>query len=301
MKILITGATGLVGVHLVKLLRSEGHTINYLTTSKSKITNTAEYAGFYWDPENDVIDPEAFTGIQAIIHLAGASIAQRWTSSYQQKIIDSRVQAANLLLRSVKAQSVRIAHFITASGVGIYQDNEQAVSESSQLLSEDFPAQVVKEWERAADQFAGLGAKVSKLRTGIVLSARGGALEQMVAPVKLGVGSAIGTGKQHISWIHVEDLARVYAFVLSEQIEGVVNAVAPKATCNKDFMREAAKVLRKPFFMPAVPASILNLLLGKMHILLVKGQNVAPDKLLQNNFTYHFPDLNPALQNLLKK
>ena len=211
MRVLITGATGLVGSNISKKCLAKGYEVNYLTTDREKVKQKDNYKGFFWDPKNNVIDDECLNKVDVIIHLAGASIAKRWTSSYKEEIIESRVDTANLLFNRLKATNQSISQFISASAIGIYPSSFQNLyKEDDQRIDDSFLAEVVEKWEAAADQFKDAQTKVAKVRTGLVLAEKGGALQKMKEPADLNLGAGFGTGKQWQSWIHIEDLANMY-------------------------------------------------------------------------------------------
>ncbi len=189
MRILITGATGLIGNELVKLLLAKNHSIHYLTTSLSKVESKPNYQGFYWNPEQSKIDENCIYGVDVIVHLAGANIAKRWTNNYKQEIIESRTLSSELLYNLVKKHPNQVKQFISASGTAVYPESFDTVYDETTTETEDsFLSNVVKKWEESASRFQVLGLKVCKLRTGIVLSNAGGALPEMVKPIKMGFG-----------------------------------------------------------------------------------------------------------------
>lgn len=301
MKVLITGATGLVGQNLVALFIKNGIGVNYLSTSRDKLKNEALYKGFFWDTNNGTIDHECFKDVDTIIHLAGASIAKRWTRAYKQEVLDSRVDTTNLLLRSLKERQHNVRNFISASAIGIYPDSLTKVyDESEQEIDDSFLGKVVREWEAAAHSFETLGIKVSVVRTGLVLANEGGALPQMAQPVKLGLGSALGSGKQMQSWIHIVDLVNIYYIIYKSSLHGTYNAVAPNPVTNEQLMQEIARILHKPYFMPNVPRFMLNAILGEMHLLLVSSQHVSADKIINAGYQFKYPLIQPALMDALK-
>jgi uncharacterized protein (TIGR01777 family) len=301
MKILITGATGLIGKELTNLLLKENHSIHYLTTSRLKIQNRDNYFGFYWNPKEGKIDENCLDGVDAIIHLAGASISNRWTDSYKQELIESRLLSTNLLYHLVKKNPNQVKHFISASGTAIYPDSDSAVyDENSTEIDPSFLGNLVVKWEESADQFKLLNIKVTKMRTGIVFSEKGGALPEMIKPIKMFVGSGFGTGKQMQTWIHINDVVRLYFFTLQNKIEGVINAVAPNPISNQELTRCIAKQLHRPLFLPNVPLIVMKLILGEMHILLFNNKNIIPRRALELAFQYEYPTADLALTNLIK-
>lgn len=300
MKILITGATGLVGTELVSLLLQNGVSIHYLTTSKKEIKSEPNYQGFYWNPQQGIIDENCILGVDAIIHLAGASISMRWTSKNKQEIIESRTLSTNLLYRIVKSRPNQVKQIVSASAIGIYPDSLSDVyTEENKSVDNSFLGQVVVKWEEAVDNFKRLNIKVCKIRTGLVLSKKGGMLKELLKPIKLGAGSAFGSGKQWQSWIHLHDLVHLYYFAVQHQWEGVYNATAPNPVDNHELIKKIAKTIEKPFFMPNVPEFLLKLMLGEMHILLVASQNVSSQKAQDNGFVFKFRTLDKALDDVL--
>lgn len=301
MKVLVTGATGLVGKELVELLLSRGISLHYLTTSKEKLKDEAQYKGFYWNPKKGFIDKACLEDVVCIIHLAGASISGRWTKAYKREILDSRVVSTNLLYGLLKTGEHTVQHFISASAIGIYSDSLTKVySESEKEVDDSFLGEVVTKWERAVHQIEGLGIRTAIIRTGIVLSGRGGALPQMAMPVKFGLGSPMGSGKQIQSWIHIDDLVNIYLYACLNGLQGIFNAVAPHPVTNNVLMRTIAKVLSKPYFMPGIPRFVLRAILGEMYMLLFTSQNVSAKKLLEQGYHFKFVSLESALADALK-
>lgn len=300
MKILITGATGLVGTELVSLLLQNGITIHYLTTTKKNIKNEPNYQGFYWNPQQGVIDEKSIVGVDAIIHLAGASISKRWTSKYKQELIESRTLTTNLLYRTLKSHPNQVKQIVSASAIGVYPDSKTTLyTEENKAVDNSFLGQVVVKWEQAVDNFKRLNIKVCKIRTGLVLSKKGGMLKEVMKPIKIGVGSSYGDGKQWQSWIHIDDLVHLYHYAIQHQWEGIYNATAPNPVDNEELTEAVAKVLDKPYFFPSVPKFVLKLALGEMHILLLSSQNVSSQKAQDNGFVFKFRTVDKALQNLL--
>jgi uncharacterized protein len=302
MKVLITGATGLVGSELTSLLLQNGIKINYLTTSKDKIQHQPNYQGFYWDPQGGVIDENCLMGVNAIIHLAGSSIAKRWTSKYKQEIIESRFLTTNLLYSALKNNDHEVEHFISASAIGIYPSSlSENYTEDFTNFKDAFLSNVVVKWEDSVSQIQRLNINVCKVRIGLVLSEKGGVLQQIVRPTKMGLGAAFGNGKQFMSWIHIHDLVNIFLFILQKNLNGVYNAVAPTPVNNHEFSLTVAQTLDKPFFMPNIPQFLMRFLLGEMHVLLFESQKVNCEKIIKEGFQFEYKKLNDALQNLLAK
>jgi uncharacterized protein (TIGR01777 family) len=301
MKILITGATGLIGTELVAELLNQKHTIHYLTTRKAKLEDLPNYKGFYWNPAQNSIDKNCIEGVDVIVHLAGASIAKRWTKSYKKELLDSRVKSAKLLFSLISSSPNQIKHIVSASGTAIYPDSLTAVyDENSSEIEHSFLSNVVQKWEEGINKFQFLNIKTTLLRTGVVYSAKGGALQEMIRPIKMGVGSAFGTGKQIQSWIHLTDLVQLYCFTINNQLEGIVNAVAPQTVTNQELTLELAKHLNKKILLPNLPQWLMKIVLGEMSILLFNSKKILPSKALHSNFHFQYPTIVKALAEIIK-
>ncbi len=302
MKVLVTGATGLIGSEIVKLFLQNGIKVNYLTTSKSKIENQLNYNGFYWNPSTGIIDENCLIDVTTIIHLAGASISKKWTPAYKEEIIESRVFSSNLLYTTLKNNPHQVKQFISASAIGIYPDNPDNIySEDFQNFNNSFLSNVVIKWEDAVNQIERLDIKVCKLRIGLVLSDQGGALAEIVKPTKLGFGAAFGSGKQFQSWIHIHDLARLFLYSFQNNLSGIFNAVSPAPVTNQELSEITAQTLHKPFFLPNIPKFIMKLAFGEMHTLLFESQNVSSKKVEKIGFKFQYKSIYSALEQLLSK
>jgi hypothetical protein len=296
--ILITGGTGLVGKTLTKLLQSCNLTVAHLTRNPENST----IKSFKWDYLRNEIDPEAIEFADIIVHLAGENISKgKWTNAQKKIIKDSRVKTTELLFDTVKKQNKTLDAFISASAIGFY-----GTCTSEKIFDEHFPpgndflAETVKQWEDSVSRFENLNIRTVKLRTGVVLSKKGGALPKMAATIKTGFGSAIGTGKQYMPWIHIEDLVGMFGFMIeNESLSGVYNATAPEQITNKEFMRTLAKTMRKPFFMPNVPGLFMKLLFGEMSSILLEGSRVSSEKLMNAGYKFKYPELKGALIGLV--
>lgn len=300
MHVLITGATGLIGKEIVKRCHQQNITVNYLTTRKSKIEQVENYKGFYWNPKLKEIDTACFEEVDVIIHLAGASISNRWTASYKKEIISSRVESTQLLINTLKGESHTIKHVISGSAIGIYPDSLiNYYEESFRGENHSFLGDVVKRWEASVDGFSKLNIKVSKIRTGLVLSNKGGALLEMIKPIKFGLGAAFGNGKHWQSWIHISDLSNMFLFLLEHKLYGVYNGVSPNTETNKALTKAIAKVLNRPLLLPNIPKFIMKTILGDMHELLFESQRVSSKKIEDKGFVFEYHHLKPALEDLL--
>ncbi len=300
MTVLITGATGLIGREIVKQCHDEGFNVHYLTTSKSKLATESNYKGFYWNPNNNEIDHSCFDGVSTIINLVGASISKRWTESYTKEILESRTKTAQLLQDTIRLYNYNIKHVVSASAIGIYPSSfTNYYDEAYDQNSDSFLGTVVAQWEDAIDGFKELGCKVAKIRIGLVLARQGGALPEIIKPIKFGAGAAFGNGKQWQSWIHVIDLANIFLHVVEHKLEGVYNGVAPNAVTNSELTKTVAKVLHRPLIMPNIPKPLMKLILGEMHMLLFESQRVSSDKIKAKGFYFKYANLKPALIDIL--
>lgn len=290
----------MVGSHLTKMCRENGIAVNYLTTGKDKIQKQEDYKGFYWNPEKGELDGESLKDVDAIIHLAGASLAKRWTDSYKKEIVDSRVDSAGLLAKSIRESNNKISHFITASGINVYPSSLQKFyTEEETAIDDSFLGEVVEKWEAAADEFKELGMKVSKIRMGLVLAGEGGALPKMKIPASYSAGAAFGSGKQWQSWIHIEDVAGIYTHVLQNELEGIYNAVAPNPVTNEELMQKIAEELGNKQWLPNVPSGVLKFTLGEMSTVLLSSQLVSSAKIQAAGYNFQYKNLPKALEDLL--
>lgn len=297
MRILITGATGLIGTEIVKQCHNQNIDVNYLTTSKSKLSNADHYKGFLWNPSKNEIDVECLKDVEAIIHLVGASISKRWTEAYKKTIVLSRIQTSQLLFNTLKNTAHQVKHIVSASAIGIYPHSlTNYYTEDFNQVSASFLGQVVKQWEQAVNAFSVLDIAVSKIRIGLVLSSKGGALPEMAKPIKFGAGAAFGSGKQWQSWIHVQDLSSLFLHVLTNRLEGIYNGVAPNPETNKELTKAIAKQLKRPLILPNIPRFAMRLVLGEMHILLFESQRVSSKKIEDTGFHFKHYNVQSALE-----
>lgn len=302
-KVLITGASGLVGKALIKTLTKQGYKLHILTTQKSKI-NTQNYPKtFYWNPLQNQIDKSCLLGVDVIINLAGAPIAQRWTKTSKERIRGSRVKSIELLIEAIKSQNTKINHIISASAIGIYVDSKTQYYEENDDQSNDnsFLRTVVKDWEVANLPFHDMGIKVTILRIGIVLDKYSGALPKLIAPIKNYMGSPLGSGEQWQSWIHKDDLIDIFSHVLNMKCEGTYNAVSPNPVQQIELTKTIARILNKPLFFPKIPEFILKLILGEMSAIILESQRVCAKKIQAAGFRFQFHEISAALKHLLKQ
>ncbi|NNE76715.1 MAG: TIGR01777 family protein [Pricia sp.] len=300
MKVLITGATGLVGREIVEQCRERNIAVNYLTTSKNKIVSKSDYQGFYWDPSSGEIDTKCFEGVTAIINLAGASISKRWTSSYKKQILSSRVNTLRTLRNALANKNTSsISSFVSASAIGIYPDSlANFYSEDETAVDDSFLGEVVEAWEKEADAFKSFDFSVAKIRIGLVLSPEGGALPEMAKPIENYVGAAFGSGEQWQSWIHISDLARIFLFCVDTKAKGIYNGVAPNPVTNNKLVKEIAKAVEKPLYLPNIPKFVMKIILGEMAYILFASQRVSSKKIEEEGFAFVYPNVCIALREI---
>ncbi|MEO9954972.1 TIGR01777 family oxidoreductase [Nonlabens sp.] len=302
MVILITGATGLVGSKISEDLLSQGHTVHYLTTRQSAIKSSNNHKGFLWNVNEMTIDAKCIDGVDAIVHLAGETVFQKWTDAAKKRILNSRIDSTNLLLNLLKENEHQVKHVVTASAIGIYPDDQNGKA----LREDDIPptatnflADVCIAWEKIGTQFKELGLTHGIVRIGIVLSGKGGALEQMSKPVKFYAGSGFGNGKMWQSWVAIDDLSGIFIHILDHELEGVYNGVAPHPVRNRPMMNSIGKVMGKPVFLPNVPEFIMKLMLGEMSSIVLASQHASSSKIEEKGYSFKYPELEGALKNYL--
>jgi uncharacterized protein (TIGR01777 family) len=299
--VLITGGTGLIGRHISKKLKENGFNVTLL--SRKRETDGA-ISVYTWDPDKNFIDPEAISKADYIIHLAGAGIGdKRWTKKRRELIIDSRIKTGELIFIKVQESGKKLKAFISASGIGYYgTSTSDKIFNETDFPDKDFLGEVCRKWEEMADRFKESGIRTVKVRTGVVLTDKGGVLGRMATTVKMGIGSPLGSGKQYIPWIHIDDLCNLYLKAVEDQsMTGAWNAVAPEHITNRQLMQTLAKVLEKPFFFPAVPSLVLKILFGKMSGIILKGSRVSAGKIISTGYNFEYPNLENALRNLFPK
>ena len=301
MRVLITGATGLIGTQLCSYLLSKGHSLHILTTRTPWQTDRPQTRVFQWSPQKMQIDHRSLEGVDAIINLAGSKINQRWTTKNKSSILNSRIQSTGLLFDAVK-QSKQKPHLINASAIGIYpSDFQRQYSESDAVFSNDFDGEVVRQWEGEAKQFEKLSCKTTILRIGLVLSNKGGAFVPLSQPTRWGLGAWFGNGQQWQSWIHIDDLIGLIDFCLQNQLEGCINATAPNPVRQRDLIQTIAKELRVPQFLPGIPKFLMSLTLGGMHKLVYDSIYAKPQRLLSCGYPYKFSDFTACVADLIAR
>ncbi len=298
-KVVITGGTGLVGKALTLLLRSRGYEVVVLTRNKEK-SNQSSYS--YWDVDNGIIDKDLILSADYLVHLAGEGIADgRWTASRKNTILASRINPLALIYTIIAEHPHQLKAIVSASGVGYYGaiTSEKVFTETDKPAT-DFLGKTCEQWEHAVDMYNQLNIRTVKLRTGIVLAKEGGALPKMLLPFNYGFGSALGSGKQFISWISLTDLCNMYLFAIeNKQLQGAYNAAIEDETTNASFSDAIAKGLNKNIWLPHVPAFFLTLFFGEMAKLVLEGSRVSNKKIKDAGFVFNNVDLNTTLNELL--
>lgn len=293
--ILITGGSGLVGQQITRLLEKKGYKVAWLSRSAQ------EQKSFLWDLEKGKIDPEALEWADAVIHLAGAGVAEkRWTPERKRLILESRTQSTQLLHTAIEKAENKPSTFISASAVGYYGFNTgSTLVDENSSAGDDFLAEVVIAWENEVKKMESLHLRTVLLRIGIVLDAEGGALGEMLKPP---VAAPLGSGDQWMSWIHIEDLARMFVFALEKTtLQGVYNAVGPNPATNQQLTREAASAKGKPYLGIGVPGFVLKLVLGEMAAMVLGGNRVSSQKIQKAGFQFEFFELSAALRDIFHR
>ncbi len=295
MKILIAGSTGLIGSNLTSFLESKGHQVFRLVRKET------DKGGILWDPKNQSIDPQELEGFDAVINLAGENIAGgRWTEAKKKRILESRVKSTRLLCETIKKLQDPPKVLINASALGYYGHVPKGTVTESTPAGEGFLSHVCQEWESATEILLGEEIRIVYLRTGIVLSPEGGALKTMLLPFKLGLGGVVGSGKQFMSWIDIEDEIRaIYHCLKTESLHGPVNLTAPNPVTNREFTKTLGKVLSRPTFLP-MPAFLARLAFGEMaDEMLLASAKIIPEKLQKTGYEFKYPELEDSLKHLL--
>lgn len=298
--VLISGGTGLIGTHLSTMLREKGYEIIILSREAGE-------GRAVWNIPENIIDMDAVARADFIIHLAGASIAEkRWTKKRKKEILHSRTQSSALLIRALKETNNHVKAFISASAIGWYGP-DTGISKKNGFVenepsSPDFLGETCNAWETSVDPINALGIRLIKLRTGIVLSKEGGALDSFKKPINAGIATVLGNGQQVISWIHIDDLCRMYIYAMeNENLHGIYNAVSPSPVTNESLVLALAKKLKGKFFISIhVPSFMLKIILGEMSIEVLKSATVSCAKIKTENFLFLFPSLDAAFADVIK-
>jgi uncharacterized protein (TIGR01777 family) len=298
MNILISGSSGLIGQALIPVLTSGGHTVASLV----RFTPQAGAPLVYWNPAEGDIDSSKLEGFDAVIHLAGESVSGRWTPAKKQAIRESRMQGTRVLSEALAKASERPRVLVSASASGYYGDRGDVVLKEDSSPGTSFLSQVCQEWEVATKPAAEAGIRVVNLRIGLVLSRAGGGLAKMLPAFTMGVGGKIGSGKQYVSWIDIDDLVRIFLFAATtDTLSGAANAAAPHPVTNSEFTKTLGRVLGRPTLVP-MPAFAVRLVFGEMgEELLLASDRMEPARLLGAGYEFRFPQLEGALRHLLQR
>lgn len=298
--VVLTGGTGFIGKKLTRLLLENGFSVSVLSRSVKENSEGISY--YKWDVDAGTIDEQAILNADYVIHLAGENIgAKRWTVNRKKAILDSREKSTQLLFSCLHKHNKQLKAFVSASGVGIYGaiTDEVICSETTPAAS-DFLGTVCQKWEAATNPIRDLGIRTVQIRTGLVLGKGDGVLQQLIPLFKYKLGSAIGSGKQYMPWIHIDDLCRIYlASMLNSEMQGPYNAAINDSTNNTIFSSALAKVFGYTIWLPNVPAFVLQLVLGEMAQLVLKGRRINSDAIEKTGFQFQFTDLEKALRDCI--
>lgn len=295
--LLLTGGSGLLGKQLTALLLDKGYTVSHLSR---KPGHHPHVKTFIWDVNKGIIDEDCINGIDLIIHLAGEGVAnKRWTDRRKKEIVDSRTKSISLIYKVLKNKEHQVKKIISASATGYYGNRGDELLAEDSPPSHDFLGECCRAWEQAVDEGLALDLKILKFRTGVVFTNKGGALPKMAMPVKLGAGAPLGSGKQWIPWIHYQDVAGMYLYgIEQEAMTGVYNMVAPNPVTNRQLTQAVARQLKRPLWLPKVPAFLLKLLLGEMSIIVLGSTKVDAGKIERAGFEFNYPDIGAALKEI---
>lgn len=300
--VLISGGSGFIGSHLVRLLVAKGFTVSIL--SRTEKQNSGDVSYYKWDVAQQTIDENAVLKADFIIHLAGENIAEkRWTAKRKAEIIDSREKSTQLLYSVLKKNNKKLEAFISASAVGIYGAvNGPEICHEKMLPANDFLGYTCHKWEDSIDFIENLNIRTVKIRTGLVLGKKDGFLSKLIPLFKNRLGSAIGSGQQYMPWIHIDDLCTMYLqAILNPTMEGAYNAAVKDDTTNSIFSKTLAGIYGYSIWLPNVPASVLKLVMGEMAVIVLTGRRVSSHKIEQVGFHFKFKNLEVALRDCLTK
>jgi uncharacterized protein len=297
MRVTVTGATGLIGRHLVRRLRERGDEVTVLSRDPDRARDSLGVEAVSWDPQAEPAPEAALAGRDAVVHLAGESVAQRWSDEAKRAIRDSRTIGTRNLVSGLNAAEPRPHVLASASAVGYYGPRGDEPVNESQPPGDDFLAQVCVDWEREADAAAAPGVRVVKLRTGIVLDRNGGALKQMLLPFKAGLGGPVAGGRQYMPWIHADDVVGMYLAALDgEAWSGAVNATAPEPVTNAAFSKALGRTLKRPAIAP-LPGFAARLMLGEMSVIVTTGQRAVPKRAQELGYSFAHTQIDEALRS----
>ncbi len=305
--VLISGGTGLIGSRLANHLIERGYDVIILTRRKNQLPEKSKISYSYWNVEKQILDKDVVRAADYIIHLAGAGVMDhKWTNDYKKKILESRTKSAELIIDCLKENEHQLKTFVSASAIGYYGADGKILERKdgfieSDLPPKDFLGETCLLWEASVEPVTSLGIRLVKLRTGIVLSKNGGALKEFKKPLRFGIAPVFGNGKQIISWIHIDDLCRMYCEAMENKyLHGSYNAAAPSPVSQKELILVLANRMRNKFFTPVhVPAFILKFVLGKRSIEILKSATVSDRKIKTTGFTFLYPSIESAINELV--
>lgn len=298
--VLITGGSGLIGRYLTSHLLSKGYTVTHLSRKQDQFGKVRVHR---WDPEKMILDPSVLEGVDCLIHLAGANIGgKRWSNKRKDEIKQSRIGSANLLYKTASENGIKIKTFITASAIGYYGSaTSENIFKETDPPSDDFLGNICRLWEEAADQFTNSGARVVKIRSGIVMEKTDSALAKIMMPAKSGFLFQTGNGRQYMSWIHIKDICNIYLKAIEDiNMTGSYNAVAPQHTTHKEFIKTLADIMQSRLFPIPVPAAILRVALGEMSEIVLNGSRISSEKILESDYNFIYKNLDEALRDILR-
>lgn len=297
-KILISGATGLVGNKLARKLFERGYQVEILVRSKPQ---NSDFKSYEWNYEKKFLEEGALDNTYIFIHLAGASISKRWTKAYKEEVYKSRVDSAQFIFEEMQKRKIYPEAVISSSAVGIYgQTTSQQIFTENDQPANDYLGNVCKDWEKKAFQFQELGSRVVCVRTSTVLSEKGGALEVLKKPIELNVGAALGTGDQYFPWIHIDDLVNIYFKAVEDvSMNGAYNASAPDFINNRELTTKIASHLDKKLWLPNIPKFIIKTVLGEMSVLALEGSRISANKIENAGFKFQYNNLDAALSDVI--
>ena len=299
MKVTVTGATGRIGSHLVAALLARGDDVIALSRDPERASKQLGVEALPWDPENEAPPKASLVGRDAVVHLAGEDVAQRWNKDAKARILDSREKSTRSLVHAIFDAKPRPPIFICASASGYYGARGDEPVDESQPPGSDWLASVVMRWEQQADT-ALVGTRLVKVRTGIVLDSGGGALAKMLPPFKAGIGGPIGGGKQYMPWIHLDDIVGIYLAALdSPDFTGPINASAPNPVTNKEFAHALGRALHRPAVAP-IPGLTIKAMYGEMAQIVLKGVRMVPGRAAELGYEFRHPELDEALESTLR-
>jgi uncharacterized protein (TIGR01777 family) len=299
MKVLLTGGSGLIGSHLSPFLEQQGYEVYHLVRNKNRTDNSH----YLWAPENGILEKRSVENFQVVIHLAGENISSgRWSKNQKNKILSSRINSTRLLTDKIREIGNPPDVFICASAIGYYGDRGTEVLTENSEPGEGFLADVVKKWEQIASSIHYLGHRTVFLRTGVVLSKRGGALKKTLLPFKLGLGAILGSGQQYVSWISLSDLIHIINYIIQNKtISGAINAVSPQPITNRQYSKALGKALARPVILKT-PSILLKIVLGEMaNALLLSSSRVLPEKLTNSGYQFIHPTIDQAFEAIFKE